>query len=91
MVEFFPLQISNIALNPNMITLMSPDKHPTLKIQVGDISIIKFKSSQEEYEDFCGENRVLDIVCKCNINEWQGNISPQLLVEDFDLREEWIF
>lgn len=83
--------VENIALNPSMITLMSPDKHPTLKIQLGDVSVIKFKSSQEEYEEFCGENKVLDIVCKCNINEWQGNISPQLLVEDFDLREEWIF
>lgn len=74
-----------------MITLMSPDKHPTLKIQLEDISIIKFKSSQEEYEEFCAENTVLTAICKCNINEWQGNVSPQLIIEDFELREEWIF
>ena len=74
-----------------MITLMSRDKNPTLKIQIGDLAVIKFKSSEEEYEDFCGENKVFTAVCKCNVNEWNGNISPQLIVEDFELREEWIF
>lgn len=83
--------IEDVCLRPDIITLMSPDKHPTLKIQVGDISIIKFKSSQEEYEQFCQDNIVLNAVCKCNKNEWQGNISPQLICEDFELREEWIF
>ena len=83
--------VEDICLRPEMITLMSPDKHPTLKIQIGNISAIKFKSSQEEYEEFCGEDKVLTIVAKCNINEWQGNVSPQLIIEDFKLREEWIF
>ena len=83
--------IEDVCLRPDMITLMSPDKHPTLRIQVGDISIIKFKSSQEEYEQFCQDNIVLNAVCKCNKNEWQGNISPQLICEDFELREEWVF
>lgn len=83
--------IENICLTPSMITFMSPDKHPTLKIRVGDVDVIKFKSSQEEYEQFCQSDMVFTAVCKCKINEWQGNISPQLIVEDFELREEWVF
>lgn len=83
--------LEDIVLSPDMITLMSPNKRPTLKIQVGDISIIKFKSSEEEYEQFCAENMVLTCVCKCNKNEWNGNIFPQLICEDYDLREEWVF
>lgn len=83
--------IKDISIDPTMITLMSRDKNPTLKIQIGDLAVIKFKSSEEEYEDFCGENKVFTAVCKCNVNEWNGNISPQLIVEDFELREEWIF
>ena len=83
--------VEDIVLNPNMITLMSPDKHPTLKIQVANISIIKFKSSQEEYEEFCEENKILTIVGKCAVNEWNGKVTPQILVEDMLLREEWIF
>lgn len=84
--------IEDVALNPSMVTLMGLEKgHPTIKIQIGDVSLIKFKASEELYEEMCGANMVLTCVCKPNKNEWNGNISPQLLVEDFDLREEWIF
>lgn len=84
--------VKDIYLDPSMITLMGVDKgHPTLKVQIGDISIIKFKSSEEEYERFCQDNTILTVVGKCSINEWNGNITPQILVEDYILEEEWIF
>lgn len=75
-----------------MITLMGLEKgHPTIKIQIGDISLIKFKASEELYEEICGDNMILTCVCKCNKNEWNGNVNPQLIIEDFELREEWVF
>lgn len=84
--------IEDIHLNPTMITLMSKDKNPTLKITLPNgVSIIKFKSSEEEYEEFCEEDKVLTIIAKCQVNSWQGNISPQLVVEEFELRTEWVF
>ena len=84
--------IEDVALNPSMVTLMGLEKgHPTIKIQIGDVSLIKFKASEELYEEMCGENMVLTCVCKPNKNEWNGNVSPQLIIEDFNLREEWIF
>lgn len=40
------IAIENITINPNNITLMSPDKSPTIKIKLDEnISLIKFKSS----------------------------------------------
>lgn len=84
--------VEDIALNPNMITLMSKDKNPTLKITLPNgVSIIKFKSSEQEYEEFCEEDKVLTVIAKCQVNSWQNNITPQLIVEDFELRDEWIF
>lgn len=84
--------IENIALNPTMITLMSRDKNPTLKITLPNgVSMIKFKSSEEEYEEFCEEDKVLTIIAKCQVNIWNNTISPQLIVEEFELRTEWIF
>ena len=52
---------------------------------------MKFKSGQEEYEQFCNQNSILTAVCRCNTNEWNGNVTPQLIIEDFEVREEWIF
>ena len=84
--------VKDIYLNPSMITLMSPDKHPTLKIQLNNgVSAIKFKSNENEYEEFCEPNTTLTIVAKCAINEWNGTITPQLLIEDYELKKEWVF
>lgn len=84
--------VKDIYLNPSMVTLMSPDKHPTLKIQLNNgVNAIKFKSNENEYEKFCEPNTTLTIVAKCAINEWNGTITPQLLIEDFELKKEWVF
>ena len=52
---------------------------------------MKFKSSQEEYEDFAKSNQTLTAICRCAKNEWNGNITAQLIIEDYSLQEEWIF
>ena len=88
--------VKDIRLNSNAVTLMGLEKgHPTLKIDLGNgVSAIKFKSSEEEWEKFCDDSKTLTIVAKCNKNEWNGNISAQLIVEDYELteqEEEWIF
>lgn len=84
--------IEDICLDSSMITLMGVDKNrPTLKIRIGNVDVIKFKSSHEEYEQFCKEDMVLTAICKCQVNEYLGNVSPQLIIEDFELREEMIF
>lgn len=84
--------LEDICLDSSMITLMGVDKgRPTLKIHIGNVDVIKFKSNEEEYEKFCQEDMVLTAVCKCQVNEWNGNISPQLIIEDYELREEMVF
>ena len=84
--------IADIQIQPHQIQLLSPDKHPTIKIHLDNgIDIMKFKSSQEEYETFLGENKILTAVCRAAKNEWNGNVSAQLIIEDYELREEWVF
>ena len=84
--------LKDIALSSTNIQLLSPDKHPTLKIHLDcGVDIMKFKSNQEEYEQFCNSNSILTAVCRCNKNEWNGKVTPQLIIEDFQIREEWIF
>lgn len=74
------------------VQLLSPDKHPTLKIHLSNgVDIMKFKSSQEEYEQFIKPNMYLTAVCRCARNEWNGRVTAQLIVEDYVLQERWIF
>ena len=81
------IAIEDLKVSKEMITLMSPDKKPTLKITLPNkISIIKFGSNQAEYESLQSEGYVqLDIVGKCNANTWMGHTTPQILIEDFEV------
>lgn len=77
----------NIDLSKCNITLMSRNKNPTLKVTLPNgISIIKFKSSEEEFNEF-NRDKVLTLVAKCQQNEWNGIVSPQLICEDFVLED----
>lgn len=82
-----------IPLNQDNVTLMSPDKHPTLKVQLDKdgVNMIKFKSSEEEYHQWAKDGQVVDVIGKCQVNEWQEKVTPQIVIEDFQLRKEWVF
>lgn len=80
------IALENIFVRPSDITLMSRDKNPTLKIALRNgVSLIKFKSSEEEYEELTKNSNgiMLDIVGTCALNEWMGNISGQIKVKDY--------
>lgn len=60
----------------------------TVKISLPNgVSIIKFRMPDEEYEKLTSENGYVEIdaVCRCNKNEWNGNVSAQLLLEDYEI------
>lgn len=84
--------IKNLNLAVVDIQALSWDKHPTLKLHLDNgIDIMKFKSGQEELDKFTQPNIILDAVCRCAKNEWNGRITAQLIIEDYNLREEWVF
>lgn len=82
------IAIENIKVTDNII-LMSPDKNPTMKILLPNgITAIKFKSSAEEVEKLKGSNGLttyINIVGRCASNIWQGNVTPQILIEDYEI------
>ena len=63
--------VENLKVTKDNLTLMSPDKKPTLKITLPNkISFIKFGSSQEEYENLLSDGFIeLNVIGRCNINE----------------------
>lgn len=82
------IAIERIKITKDNITLMSPDKSPTLKITLSNgTCLIKFKSSKEEYEKLkqdVGCN-IINIVGTCNSNTWNGSTTPQIFIEDYEI------
>ena len=73
------IAVENIKVYGDNITLMSAGKNPTLKITLPNgTSLIKFKSSEEEYEKLRSEVGcvVINIVGRCERNIWNGMITP---------------
>ena len=82
------IAIENISVRNHNLTLMSPDNKPTLKITLpGNLVLIKFGSSQEEYEKLYSDTGcvIINIVGTCNLNVWNGNLSPQIIIEDYEI------
>lgn len=80
--------IENILIKNEDIVLLSPQKSPTLKMKYRDITLIKFGSSSEEVEDLKNSACIrVNIIGKFNLNEWNGNIEPQIMVQDYHIIE----
>ena len=80
--------IENIKVTKANVQLMSADKNPTLKITLPNgTSLIKFRSSSEEYEKLCSELGcvTINVVGKCERNVWNGSITPQIIIEDYEI------
>lgn len=80
--------IENLKLTKDMITLYKKTGN-TLKISLPNkISLMKFNATDEEcfeLENFEGAYLSLNIVGKCNQNEWMGNITPQIFIVDYEI------
>ena len=76
--------VRNLKVTKNMVTFM---KGTTIKITLPNkVSLIKFNSTEEEYQQLISEGYVLvDIVGKCNKNEWAGETYAQIKIEDFSV------
>lgn len=71
--------------NKDLLSIM---KSNTLKFNIKnkDVSVIKFNGTEEEIEQL-SQNGCYEIeaYCECLINEWNGHITPQLIIKDYNL------
>ena len=78
--------ITNIRVDKNNLGLFGS----TLKIALPSdegISLVKFRSSNEEYESLYSDSGcvMVDIVGTCAINDYYGNITAQILIDDYNI------
>lgn len=90
------IAVENVAVTNDMISLMSRDKNPTLKIQLPNgITCIKFKSSEEELENLSSELGCVSInlIGRPEVNRYFGSVTPQIIITDYEIisRQKYYF
>ena len=62
-------------------------KSNTLKFNLPNgLSIIKFNGTEEQIAKFTTTGYLeVNAICKCNANEWNGQVYPQLIMQDFEI------
>ena len=80
--------VKNLKVSKENIALL---KETTLKITIPadgqDISLIKFGSSKSEFESLYSDLGyvTIDVIGHFQKNVWNGNVSPQINIEDFEI------
>lgn len=86
--------LENITINEKNVNVYKK-KDITIKITLpNNISLLKFKATEEDYECLCGDGwKTLTIIGKASKNEWMGRITPQLIINDYEVKQgkQWIF
>lgn len=84
----------NLKITPNMVTVYAK-KTNTIKITLNNgISIMNFNASDEECEKLQKNKNgfvEIDLVGRANKNVWNGNVSAQIMVEDYEITKEAAF
>ena len=83
--------IKDITVDKSQFQIMGKSAD-TLKIEINGISYIKFKAKEliEQLKAINGSIH-MEIVGKANINTWMGHTSPQIFIENCELRESQIY
>ena len=79
--------IENVKITSGNVFLLGENK-TTLKIVLPNgIELIKFKSSDEEYQLLYSEIGcvIINVVGQCSVNTWAGETTPQILIKDFEV------
>lgn len=85
--------LENVKVHSGDLQLL---KETTLKITLPNgTSLIKFGSSEEEYNNLYSELGcvTINVVGECKRNVWNGKVSPQIEIKDYEIvgREEYYF
>ena len=82
------IAIHNLKITPDMVTIYDKRGY-TIKIKTSSgVDIIKFRATEYDCEVFQTNNTgfiEVDIIGRCSKNEWMGNISPQIFLEDYQV------
>lgn len=85
------IAIKDLKVSANMVNVYRKNSN-TLKITLSNgVCLMKFNATEEEcqrLENQKGAYIQLNIVGKCHINEWLGNYTPQIFIDEYEITGE---
>ena len=80
------VHVSNIKIDPSNVRIMGANKD-TVRIDYNGISYMKFRASDliEELQNN-SDSIEMEVVGRANLNEWGGRYTPQLFIDDYDIK-----
>lgn len=80
------IAVKDLVVRASDVQVIGKNKD-TLKISKNGITYIKFFAKDLISEISKYNEMQLTIVGTANLNEWMGNVTPQILIKDIDIKE----
>lgn len=79
------IMIKDIEIEKEEISVIGKAQN-TVKIVVDGIEFIKFRCDDEDSIMNVNEDKIkMNIIGKCSSNEWQGRVTPQIIIEGYEI------
>ena len=85
------IAVKNLKVTKGMLNFY---KENTIKISMSnDLALMIFNTNRETYEKLYSEEGYVEInaVCRCNKNEWNGYVTAQLFIEEFEILDSCVY
>ena len=80
--------VEEISCSPRDVRIMGTNQD-TLKIEYNGMSYLKFRATDmiNELKSYPADAQLkLSVVGRCNLNEWMGRKTPQLFIDDYEIK-----
>ena len=85
------IAVKNLKITKGMLNFY---KENTIKITLtNNVAMMLFNTNRETYEKLYSEDGFVEInaVCRCNKNEWNGYVTAQLFIEEFEILDSCVY
>lgn len=81
------IYLENIPLRKDNLNFIGKTGN-TLKLEIQGVDCVKFRLTEEEKREIAtaSDNSVINLVCTASVNSFKGRNTPQLLIEDFEVK-----
>lgn len=81
------IAVENIPVNDNNFTIMGKNQSH-IKFVHNDITYVKFWAKEKDMMNFEGQDVIVNVVGRCDVNIWNNNFSYQVIINDYMITDK---